>query len=75
MAGRGATFHLSRFLLRQRYCCSICVIMSTVKAVAVLRGDAGVGGIIRFEQDSKGGPTTVTGKVTGIKAGKHGKLN
>jgi len=46
--------------------------MSTVKAVAVIRGDAGVGGVITFEQDVKGGRTSIKGNLTGLKAGKHG---
>ena len=46
--------------------------MSTVKAVAVLKGDAGVGGVITFEQEAEGGPTTIKGKLLGLKAGKHG---
>jgi len=46
--------------------------MSSVKAVAVLRGDAGVSGIITFEQAASGGNTSIKGKVTGLKAGNHG---
>jgi len=44
----------------------------TVRAVCVLRGDAGVGGVIRLEQSSTGGNTSIKGKVTGLKAGLHG---
>jgi len=46
--------------------------MAHVKAVCVLRGDAGVGGVITFEQSAAGGNTTIKGKVTGLKAGLHG---
>lgn len=46
--------------------------MSTVKAVAVLKGDAGLSGVVVFEQEAKGGKTTIKGKLTGLKAGKHG---
>jgi len=46
--------------------------MSNVKAVCVLRGDAGVGGVITFEQSPSGGNTTIKGKITGLKAGLHG---
>jgi len=46
--------------------------MSTVKAVCVLRGDSGVVGVVSFEQDAKGGATTVKGKISGLKSGKHG---
>ena len=51
---------------------SLTVMSSTVKAVAVLRGDAGVSGVITFEQSSSGGNTTIKGKITGLKAGPHG---
>jgi len=46
--------------------------MSTVKAVCLLQGSAGVSGIVRFEQPSTGGNVTVKGKITGLKAGLHG---
>lgn len=46
--------------------------MSTVKAVCVMRGDAGVSGVITFEQSSSGGNTSIKGKLTGLKAGLHG---
>jgi len=46
--------------------------MSTVKAVCVLKGDAGVSGVITFEQSSSGGNTTLKGKLSGLKAGLHG---
>ena len=45
---------------------------STVKAVVVLRGDAGVSGVITLEQPTSGGNTTLKGKITGLKAGLHG---
>jgi len=46
--------------------------MSSVKAVCVLRGDAGVSGVVYLEQSSSGGNTSIKGKLTGLKAGKHG---
>ncbi|KAH3902509.1 probable Superoxide dismutase [Cu-Zn] 1 [Saccharomycodes ludwigii] len=36
-----------------------------VKAVAVLRGDAGISGVVNFEQESEEKPTTVSWKITG----------
>jgi len=45
---------------------------STVKAIAVLTGDAGVTGVITFEQPATGGATKVTGTIKGLKPGKHG---
>jgi len=46
---------------------------AVVNAVCVLRSDQPeVGGIVRLSQDSKGGPTTLTGKVRGLTVGKHG---
>ncbi|CDK27063.1 unnamed protein product [Kuraishia capsulata CBS 1993] len=36
-----------------------------VKAVAVLRGDSKVGGIVTFEQASESEPTTVSWEITG----------
>ncbi|ODQ67959.1 copper/zinc binding superoxide dismutase [Nadsonia fulvescens var. elongata DSM 6958] len=36
-----------------------------VKAVAVLRGDAGVTGVVNFEQVSENEPTTITYEITG----------
>lgn len=44
----------------------------SVKAVAVLKSDAGVSGVIYFEQSSSGGPVTVTGEVKGLAPGEHG---
>jgi Cu-Zn family superoxide dismutase len=32
----------------------------------------GISGLVSFEQEAKGGPTTIRGKLTGLKAGKHG---
>ena len=46
--------------------------MSVVKAVAVMRGDGGVSGVVTFEQAATGGNTTIRGKLTGLKAGLHG---
>ncbi|CAK9238454.1 unnamed protein product [Sphagnum troendelagicum] len=45
--------------------------MAPLKAVAVLVGTAGVSGVVHFQQEGEG-PTTVTGKVEGLKPGKHG---
>jgi len=45
--------------------------MSTVYAHALLKSDA-VNGEIKFEQDSKGGPTTIKGVLKGLKPGNHG---
>lgn len=36
-----------------------------VKAVAVLRGDAGVSGVVNFEQPSENAPTTVSYEIAG----------
>ncbi|KAF5130789.1 Superoxide dismutase (Cu-Zn) [Metarhizium anisopliae] len=36
-----------------------------VKAVAVLRGDAKVGGTVTFEQESESAPTSITWDITG----------
>ncbi|KAH3675997.1 hypothetical protein WICMUC_002293 [Wickerhamomyces mucosus] len=36
-----------------------------VKAVAVLRGDVGVSGVVHFEQTSESEPTTITYEITG----------
>ncbi|RWS11149.1 protein RFT1-like protein [Dinothrombium tinctorium] len=44
--------------------------MST-KAVAVLKGDAGVTGTVHFKQTGDG-PVTVTGEIHGLKPGQHG---
>ncbi|KAJ3358690.1 Superoxide dismutase [Cu-Zn] 2 [Allomyces javanicus] len=42
------------------------------KAVAVLRGDAGVAGTITFTQASPDAPVTVEATISGLKAGNHG---
>nr|Q07449.1 RecName: Full=Extracellular superoxide dismutase [Cu-Zn]; Short=EC-SOD; Flags: Precursor [Onchocerca volvulus]AAA17049.1 Cu-Zn extracellular superoxide dismutase [Onchocerca volvulus] len=42
------------------------------RAVAVLRGDAGVSGIIYFQQGSGGSITTISGSVSGLTPGLHG---
>ncbi|CAI9115540.1 OLC1v1016461C1 [Oldenlandia corymbosa var. corymbosa] len=42
-----------------------------VKAVAVLTGDVGVGGVIHFHQEGDG-PTCVTGTISGLSPGDHG---
>ncbi|SCU93022.1 LADA_0G00914g1_1 [Lachancea dasiensis] len=38
-----------------------------VKAVAVLRGDAGVSGIVHLEQTAENTPTTISYEITGFK--------
>ncbi|KAJ1938234.1 Superoxide dismutase [Cu-Zn] [Linderina macrospora] len=43
-----------------------------VKAIAVLKGDEGVTGVITITQESASTPVTVTGTITGLAAGKHG---
>jgi len=45
--------------------------MSKVRAVCVLKGE-GVSGTVVIEQDVKGGPAHITGKITGMKPGQHG---
>uniref|UniRef100_O22668 Superoxide dismutase [Cu-Zn] n=1 Tax=Panax ginseng TaxID=4054 RepID=SODC_PANGI len=42
-----------------------------VKAVTVLSGSGGVSGVIHFTQEEDG-PTTVTGKLSGLAPGLHG---
>ncbi|KAL0552604.1 hypothetical protein IC582_011722 [Cucumis melo] len=42
-----------------------------VKAVAVLESNQGVSGTIFFSQNGNG-PTTITGNISGLKAGLHG---
>jgi len=42
-----------------------------IKATAVLKGD-GINGVVTFTQPVSGGKTSVTGTITGLKAGKHG---
>lgn len=37
-----------------------------VKAIAVIRGDSAVKGVIVFEQESADGPTTITGEISGL---------
>jgi len=47
--------------------------MSTnVRAVVIIKGDAGVNGVVSFEQSSAGGATTIKGKLNNLPAGKHG---
>jgi Cu-Zn family superoxide dismutase len=46
--------------------------MSKVKAVAVLKSADGIDGVITFEQDVKGGPTTIKGTIKNVKPGLHG---
>ncbi|GMM35032.1 superoxide dismutase [Saccharomycopsis crataegensis] len=36
-----------------------------VNAVAVLRGDAGISGVVHFTQESESSPTTISYKITG----------
>ena len=42
-----------------------------MKAVCVLKGDAGVGGTVHFEQEGSG-PVKLTGELTGLADGQHG---
>eukprot|EP00850_Spirogloea_muscicola_P007114 SM000035S13094 [mRNA] locus=s35:384987:387674:- [translate_table: standard] len=42
------------------------------KAVAVLKGTAGVEGVVQLSQDDESGPTTVNVNITGLTPGKHG---
>ncbi|KAJ2411499.1 Superoxide dismutase [Cu-Zn] [Coemansia sp. RSA 2524] len=43
-----------------------------VKAVAVLRGDGDVSGVIYFTQADASSPVSVTGKIANLAPGKHG---
>ncbi|SCU78468.1 LAFA_0A06744g1_1 [Lachancea sp. 'fantastica'] len=44
-----------------------------VKAVAVLRGDAGVSGLVHLEQESESSPTTLSYEITGFNGdSEHG---
>ncbi|KAI9227031.1 MAG: copper/zinc superoxide dismutase [Piptocephalis tieghemiana] len=43
-----------------------------VQAVAVLRGDSDVSGVVKFDQDAEGSQTRVSVSITGLKPGKHG---
>lgn len=45
--------------------------MSLLKAVVVLNGAAEVKGVVQFTQEGDG-PTTVTGKISGLRPGLHG---
>ncbi|KAK0413030.1 hypothetical protein QR680_006554 [Steinernema hermaphroditum] len=42
------------------------------RAVAVLRGDAGVTGTVYFTQEKEGQPTTIKGEIKGLTPGLHG---
>jgi len=46
--------------------------MSVVRAHCLLKGDAGVTGSLVLEQSAAGGPTTIKGKISGLKGGLHG---
>jgi len=41
-------------------------------AVAVLKGDAGVNGVVKFSQDNADAPTTIKGEISGLTQGHHG---
>ena len=41
-----------------------------LKAVAVLRGEPGVSGVVTFTQNSAQEPTQIHAKIEGLKAGK-----
>ncbi|XP_057804613.1 superoxide dismutase [Cu-Zn], chloroplastic [Salvia miltiorrhiza] len=49
----------------------LAVVSAAKKAVAVLKGTAGVEGVVTLTQDGDG-PTTVNVRVTGLAPGKHG---
>ncbi|CAJ0565913.1 unnamed protein product, partial [Mesorhabditis spiculigera] len=42
------------------------------RAVAVLRGDAGVEGTVYLRQDKESDPTVIKGEIRGLTPGKHG---
>jgi len=42
------------------------------KAVCVIKGDAQVCGVIRFEQESEDKPTKICGEIKGLAPGQHG---
>ncbi|KAJ1976769.1 Superoxide dismutase [Cu-Zn] [Dimargaris xerosporica] len=43
-----------------------------VLAVAVMRGDSSVSGIVKFIQTAENGPVRVVGELAGLEPGKHG---
>ncbi|KAJ2356508.1 Superoxide dismutase [Cu-Zn] [Coemansia erecta] len=43
-----------------------------VKAVATIRGDSNVAGVIYFNQADESSPISVTGEIAGLAPGKHG---
>ncbi|KAJ1958199.1 copper zinc superoxide dismutase [Linderina pennispora] len=43
-----------------------------VKAIAVLKGDEGVTGVITITQSDASSPVLVSGEISGLVAGKHG---
>jgi Cu/Zn superoxide dismutase len=45
---------------------------ANVNAVVVMKGSDGCSGVVQFQQSVNGGPTTITGKFSGLKPGKHG---
>lgn len=47
------------------------IMMSTIKAIAVLKGDPGVSGVVTFEQQSTGGATKITGTIKGLRPGLY----
>jgi len=42
------------------------------KAVCVIKGDANVCGVIRFEQESEDKPVKICGEIKGLAPGQHG---
>ncbi|CAJ0927954.1 unnamed protein product, partial [Mesorhabditis belari] len=42
------------------------------RAVAVLRGDVGVEGVVWFKQDHENEPVKIEGSISGLSPGKHG---
>jgi Cu-Zn family superoxide dismutase len=46
--------------------------LTKFKAVAILKNNKGINGMVTFEQSFKGGPTHVYGFVNGLTEGEHG---
>ncbi|PKI78807.1 superoxide dismutase [Cu-Zn], chloroplastic [Punica granatum] len=62
---------LRSFTLSTRARRSLTVVAATKKAVAVLKGNSNVEGVVTLTQD-EGGPTTVNVRVIGLTPGPHG---
>jgi Cu-Zn family superoxide dismutase len=48
------------------------ILVIMVKAVAYLRGDTKVTGVVTFIQEDENSPTHIGGEITGLTPGKHG---